>query len=90
MRTQVNTTKRKNKSKQSTKTKWKPHAKKTWGYEMKINDNKRIIIYHKLVSDGGAIAMMCGKYEEPCPSVTTWWIIVMACTHGKAMDTNCL
>jgi hypothetical protein len=40
MRTQVDTTKKKkNKSKQSTKIKSRPYAKRTHGYEMTINDN---------------------------------------------------
>jgi hypothetical protein len=40
MRTQVDTTQRKNKSKQSTKIRQTPYSKKrTHGYEMIINDN---------------------------------------------------
>jgi hypothetical protein len=40
MRTQVDTTKRKNKSKQSTKNKKKTYANRTYGYKMTINNNK--------------------------------------------------
>ncbi len=39
MRAQIDTTQRKNQSKQSTKKGKKPSANKTHGYEMTINDN---------------------------------------------------
>jgi hypothetical protein len=72
MRTQVDTTQRKNKNKnkQSTKTGLKHYAKRTHGYKMKINNTKealrkKIVIYQKLVSDRGALTMMCGRDEEP-------------------------
>jgi hypothetical protein len=29
------------------------------------------VIYHKLDSDGGALAMMCGRNQEPQLSATT-------------------
>jgi hypothetical protein len=54
-------------------------TKKTW--------NEKTIVYHKLASDGGALAMMCGRYEKPQPSATIRWRIAMACC--KAMDTHC-
>jgi hypothetical protein len=37
---QVDTTQRKNKSKQSTKNNKKTHANRTYGYEMMLNNNK--------------------------------------------------
>jgi hypothetical protein len=40
MRTQEDTTQRKNKSKQSTKIRLKPYAKRTHHYEMPINNNR--------------------------------------------------
>jgi hypothetical protein len=40
MKTQINITQRKNKSKQSTKNKEKSYANRTHGYKMIINDNK--------------------------------------------------
>ncbi len=40
MRTHVDTTQRKNKSKQSTKIRQTSYAKRTRDYEMTINDNK--------------------------------------------------
>jgi len=40
MRAQVNTTQKKNKSKQSTKIKLKPYANRSQGHKMTINDNK--------------------------------------------------
>jgi hypothetical protein len=40
MKVQVDTTQRKNKSKQSTKNKKKIYANRTYGYEMMINNNK--------------------------------------------------
>jgi hypothetical protein len=40
MGTQVDTTQRKNKSKQSTKIRYRYYAKRTHGYKMTINDNK--------------------------------------------------
>jgi hypothetical protein len=42
-----------------------------------------------LVSDRGALTMMCGRDEEPWPNVTTHWKIVMACAHCKDMNTCC-
>jgi hypothetical protein len=44
---------------------------------MMINDNKedvrrKIVICHKLINGGGALAMMCGRDEEPQPSATTY------------------
>jgi len=33
--------------------------------------NERIVICHKLASNGGALAMMCGRYNEPWPDVAT-------------------
>jgi hypothetical protein len=40
-----------------------PCANKTW--------DKKVIIYHKLASDRGALTMMCGRYEEPRPRIVT-------------------
>jgi hypothetical protein len=31
-----------------------------------------VVIYHKLDSDGGALAMMCGRNQEPQPSATAY------------------
>jgi hypothetical protein len=33
--------------------------------------------------------MMCGKDEEPWPSVTTHWKIIMVYKCYRAMDTRC-
>jgi hypothetical protein len=88
MRAWVDITQRKNKSKPLTKKIGKrPYANKTHGYEMTINNDKTVI-YHKLGSDGGALVMMCGKDEEPQPSATTHWKIVMACACCRAMNTH--
>jgi hypothetical protein len=48
----------------------KSYANMTQNYKMMINDNKEDIkqeSYHppKLVSDTGALAMKCGRNEEP-------------------------
>ncbi len=51
--------------------------------------NERIVICHKLASNGGALAMMCGRYEEPWPNTTTHWKIDMVCACYKAMDMYC-
>jgi hypothetical protein len=40
-----------------------------------------------LVTAKDALAMMCGRDEEPHPNVTTRWRIVMVCACYKAMDT---
>jgi hypothetical protein len=95
MRTQVNTTQRKNKSKQSIKTRWKHYAKglKAMKWQLMITkktQDKRDVIYHKLAIDKGALTIMCGTYEKPQPSVATHWRIVMACACCKAMHTCCL
>jgi hypothetical protein len=57
-------------------------TKKTW--------DERAIICHKSTSDGNVLAMMCGRDEEPQPSVVAQWKIIMACAHYMAMDTQCL
>jgi hypothetical protein len=67
-RTQVDTTWRKNKSKQLTKITQRPYAKRIHDYKMTINDNKEdlrkgAIIYHKSASDRGALTIMCEKDE---------------------------
>jgi hypothetical protein len=41
-----------------------------------------------LANDRGALAIMCGRNEEPRPSAMTHWRIIMACAHYKAMDTH--
>jgi hypothetical protein len=43
----------------------------------------------KSTNDEGALAMMCGRDEEPWPSATAGWKIIMTCTHYKAMNTHC-
>jgi hypothetical protein len=64
---------RENKIKQSTKIRWRPYAKKTHDNKMTINNNKEdlrwkiCVIFYKLVSNGGALAMVCGKDEKPWP-----------------------
>ncbi len=50
-------------------------TKKTW--------DKRVVIFHKSTSDGGALAMVCGRDEEPRSSVTVCWKIVMTCACYK-------
>ncbi len=87
-------TQRKNKSKQSTKIRWRPYAKRTHDYKITINDNKEdlrkgAIIYHKSASDEGALTMMCEKDEGLQPKATTRWRIIMACACCKAMDACC-
>jgi hypothetical protein len=46
----------------------------TQGYKMMINNNKeedkKVVICHKLASDRGALFMMCGRDEKPQPSAT--------------------
>jgi hypothetical protein len=54
----------------------------------KKTQDEKVVIYHKLTNDGGALAMMCGRDEKPQSNVATRWRIVMACTHCKAMDTR--
>ncbi len=39
-------------------------TKKTW--------DKKVVFCHKSASDGGALAMMCGRDEEPWPSVEAY------------------
>jgi hypothetical protein len=74
MRTQENTTQRKNKSKQSTKNQVKTLCKEDL---LPRNDNQRYnneglklknCHCHKLASYGGALVMMCERDEEPRPS----------------------
>ncbi len=65
----------------------------TQGYKMMINNNKeedkKVVICHKLASDRGALFMMCGRDEKPQPSATACWKISMAYAHYRAMDTSC-
>jgi hypothetical protein len=64
---------RENKIKQPIKSRWRPYAKKTHGNKMIINDNKgnlrwkNCVVCYKLVSNGGALVMVCGRDEEPWP-----------------------
>ncbi len=71
MRTQLNITQRKNKSKQSTNNLQRLYAKRTHDNEMTINNNKKNLrqknyhlIYHKSINDKGALAMVCERDEE--------------------------
>jgi hypothetical protein len=59
---------------------WSTITKKAW--------DEKTIIYHKLANDEGALAMMCGKDEEPEPSVVANWRIAMACARCMNMDTR--
>jgi hypothetical protein len=34
--------------------------------------------------------MICERDEEPYPSATTQWIIIMACTCYRVTNTHCL
>jgi hypothetical protein len=92
MRTQVDTSQKKKKKqtidKNQVKTPCKEDSwlqndnklitKKTW--------DKRVVIFHKSTDDGGALAMMFGKDEEPQSSVVAHWKIVTTCACYRAMD----
>jgi len=39
---------------------------------MKTTWDKKVVFYHKSASDGGALAMMCEKDEEPWPSAEAY------------------
>jgi hypothetical protein len=47
----------------------------------------KVVVYHKSTNDGGALVIMCGRNEEPRPSVAARWKIIMICACCKAMDT---
>ncbi len=64
-------------------TKWQSMITKKTYYE-------RAVICHKLAINEGAPTMMCGRNEEPWPSVTTCWKIATACACCRVMDTCCL
>jgi hypothetical protein len=42
----------------------KSYENRTQGYEMTIDNDKKVDFCHKSASDGGALAMMCGRDEE--------------------------
>jgi hypothetical protein len=65
-----------------------PKVTKWWSMITKKTYDKRVVICHKLVNDGGALTMMCGRDEEPRPNVAACWRIVMAYAHYKAMETH--
>lgn len=46
--------------------------------------SEKCVICHKLTSDGGTLAMMCGRNEQWSSKLKN---IVMAYTSWKAMDT---
>jgi hypothetical protein len=54
----------------------------------KKTQDEKVVICHKLTSDGGALTMMCGRDEKPWSNAIGRWKIVMVCTHCKAMDTR--
>ncbi len=60
---------------------WSMITNKTW--------DEKVVAYHKLANDEGALAMMCGREEKLRPSAIVHWRLVMACTCCKAMDTCC-
>jgi hypothetical protein len=66
-----------------------PKAMKCWSMITKKNQDEKIVVCHKSASDKNALAMMCGRDEEPWPSTTAHWRIDVACTWCKAMDTHC-
>jgi hypothetical protein len=65
-------------------------AKKWQSIITKKTQDERVAICHKLTNDESALAMMCGRDEEPWLSATTCWKIAMACTCYKVMDTWCI
>ncbi len=52
----------------------------------KKTKEKKTLICHKLASDRSALAMMCGRDEEPWPSASARWKIAMACACCKAIN----
>jgi hypothetical protein len=42
-----------------------------------------------LASDGGALALMCGRDEEPQPSAIACWRTLVAYAHYRAIDMHC-
>jgi len=75
MRAQVNTTQKiKMKANNQKKVKKTFYENRTYGYEMTINDNKddlkqkKMSFVTNLLVTKGALAIMCGRAEEPQPS----------------------
>jgi hypothetical protein len=64
-----------------------PKATKWWSMITNKTWDEKVVVYHKSANDKGALAMMCGREEEPRPSAAARWKIAMACAHCKAMDT---
>ncbi len=65
-----------------------PVAMKWQSMITKKTEDEKVVVYHNSASDGGALAMTCGKDEEPWPSVTTRGRIDVL-VHIRAMDTCC-
>jgi len=40
----------------------------------------------QMANDEGALAMMCGRDEEPWPNVVAHWRIITALAHYKVME----
>jgi hypothetical protein len=66
-----------------------PMAMKWKSTITKKTQDEKIVICHKSVSDRGALAMICGRYEEPQPSVIARWKIVMVYAYYRIMDMHC-
>jgi hypothetical protein len=47
------------------------------------------MLCHKSASDESALVIKCGRDEKLWLSVAACWKIVMACTHCRAIDTDC-
>ncbi len=61
---------------------------------MTINDNKEDLRqkschYHKSTRYKNALAMMCGRDEEPQPNIVACSKITMAYAHCRVMDMRC-
>jgi hypothetical protein len=65
-----------------------PMATKLWSTIIKETSNERVVVCHKLTSDGSALTMMCERNEKPQPTIATRWRFVMACTCYRAMDMH--
>jgi hypothetical protein len=75
MRTQVDTTQEKTKANNQPKSGKDPTQRglmaiKNQSTITKKSFDKKVVIYHKSTSDEGALVMICGRDEEPRPSVT--------------------
>ncbi len=65
------------------------NLKKNTKANNQLKSDKDPMQRNKLASDGGALALMCGRDDEPQPSEIACWRILVAYAHYRATNMRC-